>query len=94
MKIGPDDVVTISSEVLAQEIAGEAFLLDLKSEQYFGLSEVGTRIWQLMQEGQKIGSIRQQLLEEYDSTEDQINTDLNDIVSMMADAGLVSVAAA
>ena len=94
MNIGPDDVVTISSEVLAQEIAGEAFLLDLKSEQYFGLSEVGTRIWQLMQEGQKISSIRQQLLEEYDSTEDQINADLNDIVSMMADAGLVSVAAA
>ena len=36
--------VTISREVLFQELDGEAVLLDIASESYFGLDDVGTRI--------------------------------------------------
>ena len=43
-------IVKISAEVLAQEIGEETVLLGMNSESYFGLDEVGTRIWQLMQE--------------------------------------------
>ena len=42
--------ITISPEVMSQEVSGETVLLDLQSESYFGLDEVGTRIWQLLQE--------------------------------------------
>lgn len=38
------DRVTISAEVLFQEVGGEAVLLDLKSASCFGLDDVGTRI--------------------------------------------------
>ena len=38
--------------LLAQELAGETVLLDLASENYFGLDAVGTRVWQLLNEGQ------------------------------------------
>jgi hypothetical protein len=40
------DRFSISSEVLSQEVNGETVLLDLEGESYFGLSEVGTHIWQ------------------------------------------------
>jgi len=36
---------TISDEVICQELGGESVLLDLGSESYLGLDEVGTRIW-------------------------------------------------
>jgi hypothetical protein len=49
------DQITVSPEVLFQEVGGEAVLLDLKSESYFGLDDVGMRIWQLLQEQ---GSLR------------------------------------
>ena len=42
--------ITVSSDVLAQEVAGEIVLLDLNSEQYLGLNEVGARVWQLLEE--------------------------------------------
>ena len=42
--------ITVSTEVLSQEVSGETVLLDMQSESYFGLDEVGTRIWQLLQE--------------------------------------------
>jgi hypothetical protein len=38
--------VVPSPEVLVQELEGEAVLLNLASERYFGLDDVGTRIWQ------------------------------------------------
>ena len=38
-----EDQVQRSSEVLVQEVGGEAVLLDLASERYFGLDPVGTR---------------------------------------------------
>ena len=44
------DQITVSPEVLFQEVGGEAVLLDLASESYFGLDDVGMRIWQLLQE--------------------------------------------
>ena len=41
------DRFSISSEVLSQEVNGETVLLDLEGECYFGLNEVGTRIWRV-----------------------------------------------
>ena len=40
-----NQTVTLSPEVISQEVSGETVLLDLESENYFGLDEVGTRIW-------------------------------------------------
>ena len=37
MQIQADQKVTISPEVLFQEVSGETVLLDLSSENYFGL---------------------------------------------------------
>mgnify|MGYP006989108404 CR=1 FL=1 len=34
----------VSSEAIAQEVSGETVILDLKSEQYFSLDTVGTRV--------------------------------------------------
>ena len=66
MSIQPDCKVQISPEVLFQEVAGEIVLLDLRSENYFGLDEVGTRIWRLLETGINSGEIVQILLQEYD----------------------------
>ena len=47
MKPTIEATAVISPGVLFQEIGGEAVLLDLASERYFGLDDVGTRIRQL-----------------------------------------------
>src|SRR5690606_27195557 len=41
--------VSRSDQVMFQELDGEAVLLDLSGEAYFGLNGVGTRIWALME---------------------------------------------
>jgi hypothetical protein len=83
--------VTISSEVLSQEVDGETVLLDLESESYFGLDEVGTRIWQLLNEGSNLQTVFDILLEEYDVDEKQLEKDIQDYVARLVKAGLISL---
>ena len=83
--------VKVSPEVLCQEIEGESVFLDLKSESYFGLDEVGTRIWQLLQEKEGLQSVFDTLLQEYDVEPQQLKADLDDLLAKLSESGLVSL---
>jgi hypothetical protein len=81
---------TVSPRVLCQEVAGEAVLLDLDSEKYFGLNTVGLRIWQLLQQGQEPAAILRALEREYDADAATLAADLQDLIQRLGRAGLVS----
>jgi len=81
----------ISTDVLSQEVGGETVLLDLQSENYFGLDEVGTRFWLLLQEGNDLSQIVGQLQDEYDVQEQQLKQDLDDLIKKLVGAGLITV---
>ena len=82
-----------SPEALSQAVAGETVLLDLRSEKYFGLNAVGTRVWDLLQETDDVRAIRNRLLSEYEVAEAQLDADLNDLLGRLLDAGLVTTSA-
>ena len=81
---------TVSPRVLCQEVAGEAVLLDLDSEKYFGLNAVGLRIWQLLQKGDDPAAILRALEREYDTDAVTLAADLQDLIQRLSKAGLVS----
>ncbi len=85
------DRVSVSPEVLFQEVGDEAVLLDLKSESYFGLDDVGMRIWQLLQEQGSLRAVFDRMLAEYDVEPARLEADLLSHVGELADAGLVTV---
>ena len=81
--------INISSEFLTQEVGGETVILDLKSETYFGLDEVGTRIWQLLVEQEDMQTITATMLNEYDVEEDQVEKDIQNLLTQLDKAGLI-----
>ena len=87
-----DSILVHSSDVLFQEVGGEAVLLDLASETYFGLNPVGTRIWQLLGDGRALQSVRDTLVAEYDAPPEQIEHDLLTLAAQLRDAGLLKAA--
>ena len=91
MSIPLSSNITISTEVLAQEVDGETVLLDLQSESYFGLDEVGTRIWQLLQEQDELQKVLDIMLEEYDVDAKQLENDLNELLEKLLEAKLITV---
>ena len=83
--------ITISDQVLSQEVNGETVILDLKSESYFGLDDVGTRIWQLLQEHGDVQQTFDVMLDEFDVDAEQLHQDLNDLIGKLEEAGLVTL---
>ena len=80
-----------SGEVLAQEVGGEAVLLDLAGERYFGLDPVGTRIWALLAQAPVLEQVHATLCEEFQAEPARIETDLLALVQQLAAAGLVEL---
>ena len=86
-----DQKVTFADTVFAQEVDGEMVLLDMESENYFGLDEVGTAIWQAMQEKETLKEVFEVLLDQYEVEADMLENDLSDFVSKLVESGLVKV---
>jgi len=85
--------IEISPDVLFQEVGGETVLLDLESEHYFGLDAVGTRIWALLGEGASVGAVVDTLLQEYEVERETLEADVAELLSRLAEAGLIRFAA-
>ena len=81
--------ITISKDVLSQELAGETVLLDLASESYFGLDAVGTRIWQLLQGGADESQLVVTLLDEYEVEREVLERDVAELLDRLSEAGLI-----
>ncbi len=63
--------VTISKDLVYQELDGEMVILDLKSGQYFGIDLIGSCIWQMLEQNIHPADIVERLLQEY-----EVETDL------------------
>jgi hypothetical protein len=91
MNITLDMRVVVSPEVMLQDLGGEAVLLDLKSESYFGLDAVGTRIWHLVEKDGHLEVVHATLLDEYDVDAARLEHDLKELIGRLAATGLVTV---
>jgi len=83
--------VIFSESVFAQLVDDEMVLLDMESENYFGLDEVGTSIWNAMQENETLEEVFSVLLEQYDVGEEMLKNDLLNFVTKLVDNGLAKV---
>lgn len=91
MRFALSSKVIKSDQVLSQEVGGETVLLDLSSEQYFGLDRIGTRFWQLLEGGRSLGEVFASMLEEYDVSEAQLHSDLFALLDALQAAHLIEV---
>lgn len=87
-----DSRLTQSSDVLFQNLDGEAVLLDLSSETYFGLNEVGTRVWELLESTSLLSDVCVQLQSEYEVERERAESDLLELASRLISAGLARAA--
>jgi hypothetical protein len=85
--------IIFADTVFAQEVDGEMVLLDMNSENYFGLDDVGTDIWKAIEEKKVLKDVLKRLLEQYDVEEEVLQNDLITFVEKLQERGLVEVEA-
>jgi Coenzyme PQQ synthesis protein D (PqqD) len=82
--------VVAPESVLVRELSGEAVLLNLDSEMYFGLDEIGYRMWTLLTTSECIGDAYRQLLSEYEVESEQLWESLVSLITQCKEQGLLS----
>ena len=83
--------VKIDPNVLTQELEGEAVLLNLTDEHYFGLDDVGLRFWQLLEQHENSSDVIREMKIEYDVCEETLYRDLGKLIVELENAGLLSI---
>jgi len=83
--------VKLADDVLVSNLEGESVLLNLKSERYYGLDQVGTRFLTLLSSSESIEHAFDALLAEYDVEAETLRTDLTALLLDLREQGLVEI---
>ena len=84
-------VVTIDPDVTFRELGGEIVILDLGTGVYFGLDEVGARIWRLIEDHGSLEAVLAVLRSEYEASPAVLEHDLLELVDHLCAKGLARV---
>lgn len=79
-----------SPDVVSRQIGDEIVLMDLESGTYFGLNQVGSRVWELTGDSpQSLSALRDRIVEEFDVAGDVAQQDLARLLDQLASRGLL-----
>jgi hypothetical protein len=70
-------------------VDGQVVMLELDSERYYRLDEVGSRMWELLSTGSDVDAAHARLLEEYEVDGDVLRADLEDFIERLTAKGLL-----
>ena len=83
--------ISIPDGVMVRELEGESVLLNLDSESYFGLDDIGTRMWGALTDADSIETAYETLLAEFEVEPEQLRTDLCSFIDKLLEVGLIDV---
>lgn len=80
--------IIFSDTVVTQEVDEEIIILDMNTENYFGLNKIGSVIWQVIKEKPVLNEVYETLLERYDVESEVLMADLENFVEKLLKSGL------
>ena len=84
-----DTRLNIPPQVMSRLVGDETVLLDLESGIYFGLENVGQRIWQCVSDGKSLAETIDVIVAEYDVDMAQARKDVIDFEKTLVERGLL-----
>lgn len=84
--------VVASQRQVSTQTEGEVVILNFDAGVYYGLDEVGARIWEIVSEPVAVDAICDRIVSEFDVDPARCEADLESLLGDLADAGLIEVA--
>jgi hypothetical protein len=85
------DRVRVPDDVLISNLQDESVILNLNSERYFGLDNVGTRMLTVLNNSDSIEAAYESLAEEYDVDRQVLRQDMLSLIENLLQQGLIQV---
>jgi hypothetical protein len=86
--------LSASKHILFQEILNEIIILNVNDENYLGLDQTGTRMWNVLLNSNTTKHAFDQLLGEYDVEPATLKKDLNNFINNLIENNLVKLTSA
>ncbi len=68
--------------------------MGVEAGRYFGLDDVGARVWELVQQPLSVESLCETLLSEYEVSAGELQRDVLELLGELSDKGLIDVRSA
>lgn len=81
--------VVVADRVLTRRVQGELVILDLESETYLGLDQVGARVWDALTTSSTVEEALTVLTTRYDVLEATLRRDVEDLLDKLTRRGLL-----
>ena len=94
MTISFTDRIRVPEGVLISRLQEESVLLNLDNERYYGLDDVGTRMFSVLTSSDSVQSAWESLVDEYDVDREVLRQDLVTLIDRLLEQGLVEVSQA
>ena len=65
-EISTEIIISQIEEIVASDIDGEIVMMSIENGEYYGLDEIGSRIWELIEKPVKVSNLIDTLLERFD----------------------------
>jgi hypothetical protein len=91
MTLNDNQTIVARRDLLCCDLPEGAVILDLDSGIYYGLDDVGTFVWKLIQEPRALGDISTAVLAEYSVDVERCDEDLRSLFTEMAERNLIEV---
>ena len=85
--------VAPANEVIYQDLSGECVLLNMANEKYYGLDDVGAKMWQVLAEDGNTATMLGKLQAYYAVDATTLQQDLAELIAKLQHEGLVRVTA-
>jgi hypothetical protein len=86
-----DASVVATERQLSTALGDEVIILGLDDSMYYGLSETGVRIWELVQTARTVREILATLVAEYEVDRPRVETDLEVLLADLHSRGLIAI---
>lgn len=83
--------ITVTKYQVSSNLGDEAVILDPNSGAYYGLNDVGSYIWNLIQQPKMVNEIREAILQEYDVNPEDCDRDLMALLQQLQAQRLIQV---
>ncbi len=90
-KISPTATLVRNDEPVAVEVERTVVMMSLDLGKYFGLNEVGSRIWELLEQPRSMADLCAQLQHEFDVDAAACHEEVSQFLAALAKEGLIRI---
>jgi hypothetical protein len=91
MAVTLNDTLRIPERITFRRVRDEMALLNVDTGVYFGLDDIGARMWELLAEHGNLQAVAERMEQEYDVTGERLRLDLLRLAEELQAKGLIEV---